>query len=470
MRDNRARMANILIIDDDSLVCDMLCSAVRGMGHSARAASSLSQGLREVTCADFDLVFLDVMLPDGNGLEAIEYVKACTPFPEVIIITGLGDADGAELAIRCGAWDYIEKPLSPSVFRLPLLRALQYREAKCGERKTHPLKLDGIVGKSRKIALCIEQLANAASGDANVLITGETGTGKELFAAAIHNNSRRSESDFVTVDCAALPSNIVESVLFGHEKGAFTGADRREIGLVKQADGGTLFLDEVGELPLSIQGAFLRVIQERTFRPVGSKQEVQSDFRLVAATNRDLEEMVRSGGFRKDLLYRLRAVSIELPPLREHLEDIKDLVLHLVAELCERYGIGMKGFTPELIDCLVEYEWPGNVRELRHAIESAISSAGDDPILFPQHLPPNIRVHLARRNLSRGRESGTQPISLETFKQRRLQALDGIELSYLQDLMSLTGWDIRKACRISDLSRPRLYGLLRKHGLTREKS
>lgn len=463
-------MANILIIDDDPLVCSMLCDAMKAMGHSALSASSLSDGLRTVARASFDLVFLDVMLPDGNGLEAIEHVKGSASSPEVIIITGLGDADGAELAIRCGAWDYIEKPLTPSIFRLPLLRALQYREAKSNEKKPHALKLDGIVGKGRKIAACIEQLASASAGDANVLITGETGTGKELFATAIHSNSHRAEFNFVTVDCAALPSNIVESVLFGHEKGAFTGADRRETGLVKQADKGTLFLDEVGELPLSVQGAFLRVIQERTFRPVGSKQEIRSDFRLVAATNRDLEAMVRAGGFRKDLLYRLRAVSVELPPLREHLEDIKDLVLHLLAELCERYGIGMKGFTPELIDYLLAYEWPGNVRELRHALESAVASAGDDPILFPQHLPPNIRVHLARRNLSKGREAGGQTSSLETFRERRLSALDAVELRYLQDLMSVTAWDIPKACRISDLSRPRLYGLLRKHGLAREKS
>jgi len=463
-------MANILIIDDDPMVCGMLCNAMQGMGHFASAASSLTEGLQEVASASFDLVFLDVMLPDGNGLEAIERVKASASSPEVIIVTGLGDADGAELAIRSGAWDYIEKPLTPSVFRLPLLRALQYRDAKSDGRRPHPLKLDGIVGKSRKLVSCIEQLASAAAGDANVLITGETGTGKELFAAAIHSNSRRSGHNFVTVDCAALPANIVESVLFGHEKGAFTGADRREAGLVQHADGGTLFLDEVGELPLSVQGAFLRVIQERVFRPVGSKQEVQSHFRLVAATNRDLEEMVRAGGFRKDLLYRLRAVSIELPPLREHPEDIKDLVLYLVAELCERYGIGMKGFTPELIECLITYEWPGNVRELKHALESAIASSGDDPILFPQHLPPNIRVDLARRNLARGRETAVRPASLETFRERRLSALDAVELRYLQDLMSIAGWDIRKACRISGLSRPRLYGLLRKHGIAREKS
>jgi two-component system NtrC family response regulator len=461
-------MASVLIIDDDPLVCRMLCDAFKGLGHLATVSSSLEDGLKRVASEPFDIVFLDVMLPDGNGLEAIERVKGSESSPEVIIITGLGDPDGAELAIRSGAWDYIEKPLTLSIFRLPFMRALQYREAKAEGKRHLPLKLDGIVGRSHKIASCIEKLANAATSEANVLITGETGTGKELFAAAIHSNSDRSAANFVTVDCAALPSNIVESVLFGHEKGAFTGADRRETGLVKQADGGTLFLDEVGELPLPIQGAFLRVIQERTFRPVGSKREEQSNFRLVAATNRNLDTLVQSGGFRKDLLFRLRAVCIELPPLREHPEDIRDLVLHFVAELCERYGIGMKGFTPELIECFLAYDWPGNVRELRHAMESAIASAGNEPILFPQHLPSNIRVYLARRNLVRSREPATHPASLETFRERRLSSLEAIERRYLQDLVSLTGWDIKEACRTSGLSRPRLYGLLRKHGLARE--
>lgn len=463
-------MADILIIDDDQEISGMLSAAVRDMGHRVQSAFTLSAGREEFSSASFDVVFLDVVLPDGNGLQAIEKMRETEFPPEIIIITGAGDPDGAELAIRNGAWDYIEKPLSLSAISLSLLRALQYREIKSSSRKPVPIILEGIIGNSRKIKSCIEIVAQAITSDANVLITGETGTGKEIFSYAIHCNSARSRGNFVTVDCGALPSTIVESVLFGHEKGAFTGADRFQTGLVRQADGGTLFLDEVGELPLSIQKAFLRVIQERAFRPVGSKRELKSDFRLVAATNRNLDEMVKAGSFRKDLLFRLRSISIDLPPLRERPEDINDLVVHFVAQLCERCRSGMKGFTPEFIDYLMEYSWPGNVRELKHALESAVAAAGDGPLLFQQHLPANIRIHLARGSLLGKKGIEKTPLILEKFKAERQSAIEATEHRYLQNLMKSTRWDIKQACKISGLSKPRLYNLLRKHGVTREKT
>ncbi len=463
-------MANILIIDDDQSVTQMLSRVVSEMGHKVSVASTVSEGLEIASSASFDVVFLDVMLPDGNGLELIDTLRGIESPPEIIIITGAGDPDGAELAIRNGAWDYIEKPLTVSVVSLPLLRALQYRESKVTSKKPVPLKLDGFIGSSKRIKSCIETLAHAAASEANVLITGETGTGKELFSRGIHSNSRRSCENFVTVDCAALPSTIVESVLFGHEKGAFTGANSFQTGLVKQADGGTLFLDEVGELPLSVQKAFLRVIQERSFRPVGGKQELKCDFRLIAATNRNLEEMVKSGDFRKDLLFRLRSIHIHLPVLRERPDDIKDLVIYFLNHFCERYGMGMKGFTPEFIDSFCAYEWPGNVRELKHALESALAAAGDDPTLFPQHLPANIRIHLARKGLCRKKEKEKIAQLPKAFKESRQFAIEATENLYLQDLMSFTLWDVKKACHISCLSRPRLYGLLQKYGVTRERT
>ncbi|MHC1728849.1 MAG: sigma-54-dependent transcriptional regulator [Syntrophobacteraceae bacterium] len=462
-------MAYILIIDDDPEISGMLSLAVTEMGHRVQSASTLSSGLEEFAMARFDVVFLDVMLPDGNGLQAIDKIKETDFPPEVIIITGAGDPDGAELAIRNGAWDYIEKPLSLSAVSLSLLRALQYREIKSSSRKPVPISLKGIIGNSWKIRSCLETLAQAAGSDANVLITGETGTGKELFSHAIHSNSLRCRGNFVIVDCAALPSTIVESVLFGHEKGAFTGADRDQTGLVKQADGGTLFLDEVGELPGSIQKAFLRVLQERAFRPVGSKKEVKADFRLVAATNRNLDDMTGTGAFRKDLLFRLRSISIDLPPLREHPEDIKDLVVHFVAQLCNSCHIGMKGYTPEFIDCLREYSWPGNVRELKHALECAVAAAGDSHILFQQHLPTNIRIHLAKNSLAKKEPPKEDPFRSETFKAKRQSAVDSAEHRYLEELMKATKWDIKQACGISGLSKPRLYNLLRKYGITRHK-
>ena len=233
--------------------------------------------------------------------------------PEIIVITGMGHPDEAELAIKSGAWDYIEKPASFEAIKLPLIRALEYRAERKPKAPT-VLKRNGIIGDSEEITACLELLSQAADSDANVLITGETGTGKELFAKVIHANSRRAKSNFVVVDCTALPETLVESVLFGHARGAFTGAETSEEGLVRQAHGGTLFLDEIGELPVLIQKRFLRVIQEHRFRAVGGRREISSDFRLMAATNRDLEDMVREGRFREDLLFRLRTIADRFAP------------------------------------------------------------------------------------------------------------------------------------------------------------
>jgi len=297
-------------------------------------------------------------MPDGSGLEIIPKLKAVRSSPEIIAITGLGDPDEAEIAIQNGAWDYIEKPASFETLKLPIIRALEYRAERRPGNSSTVLKRNGIIGDSRRITSCLEILAQAASSNVNVLITGETGTGKELFAKAIHSNSSRAGRNFVVVDCTALPETLVESVLFGHARGAFTGADRSEEGLIKQADGGTLFLDEIGELPFLIQKRFLRVIQEHRFRPVGGRQETESDFRLVAATNRNLESMVREGRFREDLFHRLRTISIELPPLRELLEDIKKLTVFYMNALCERFGIVPKGASPEFWEVVTAYKWP----------------------------------------------------------------------------------------------------------------
>ena len=235
---------------------------------------------------------------------------------------------------------------------------------------------------------CLELLVQAVGGDGNVLITGETGTGKELFAKAIHSHSPRAHKNFVVVDCGALPETLIESTLLGFEKGTFTGAERSQEGLIKQADGGTLFLDEVGELPLALQKAFLRVLQERRFRPLGAKQEVTSDFRLIAATNRDLEDMVGKDLFREDLLYRLRTLAIDIPPLRLRPEDVTELFFYYLPRLSKKAGMETKGFSPEFLEMLHRYPWPGNVRELIGALEAAIHSTGPSHILYPAHLPP----------------------------------------------------------------------------------
>lgn len=467
-------MPKVLIIDDDRVFCDMLSLRVKQMGLEVACALTLKEGLAEVVSTAFDIVFLDVRMPDGSGLEILPQVKATPSTPEVIIITGQGDADGAEIAIKNGAWDYIEKPSTMQQMVLPLSRALQYREEKLAKRPPLVLKRDNIVGNSPLMSSCLDLLAQAAGGVANVLITGETGTGKELFAQAIHENSDRDGRRFVVVDCTALPESLAESMLFGHVKGAFTGAHRTRDGLIRQADGGTLFLDEVGELPLNTQKTFLRVLQEHRFRPIGSKEEVESHFRLISATNRDLDKMAVEGSLRQDLLFRLRAFAIRLPPLRERREDIKDVVLYHTAKLCERDGLAMKGFSPEFFDALSAYDWPGNVRELVNTLESALNAARQENILFPTHLPVHIRVRMVRnafeketRPLSATTETALRPTTFPAMKTLRETAVAAAERQYLEELMALTEGNINEACRISQLSRTRFYALLRKHGMHR---
>jgi len=461
--------ARVLVIDDDKFICDWISSAVSQLGHHPFCSHTLKEGFREVQGDSFDIVFIDVRLPDGSGLDIMPKIKASRSSPEIIVITALGNPDEAELAIQNGAWDYLEKPASVEALKLPILRALEYRAERKSGKPPIPLKRKDIIGNSQKIFSCLELLSQAAGSDANVLITGETGTGKELFAKAIHSNSARAKRNFVVVDCTALPETLVESVLFGHARGAFTGAERSEEGLIKQADGGTLFLDEIGELPFIIQKRFLRVIQEHRFRPVGGRQEIKSDFRLVAATNRNLESMARQGLFREDLFFRLRTLLIELPPLKELPEDIKELTTFYMDSLCKRFGIVPKGASPEFWNIVTEYKWPGNVRELIQALEKALLAAKDEPLLFPKHLPTYIRIQVARNSFPTKPAAAAAPETRPPmpddppeWKEIRKAAVSEAEQRYLKDLISFVGGDVNKACRISGLSRSRFYALLRK--------
>jgi two-component system, NtrC family, response regulator len=468
-------MSNILLIDSDQKFLTSADEAVKHMGHRITCVQNLSDGLEVLADGSFDVVLLSSSLPDGKGIDGLPKILEASSAPEVILLTDSGNPDEAELAIRNGAWDYIERPPTAKALTLPLTRVLQYRAKKavlqaplvCGEGG-----FKDIVGSSGAMKACVNLLAMAASGNANVLISGETGTGKELFAWAIHKNSSRAGKRFVVVDCASLPETLVESILFGYQKGAFTGAQTSNEGLIKRADGGTLFLDEVGELPLSTQKSFLRVLHERRFRQVGGTQEIRSDFRLIAATNRDLDEMVQQQVFRKDLLFRVRAFGIELPSLRQHLEDIGELASYLVGELCKSYGIPKKGFSTDFVDVLANYQWPGNVRELVNALERAISAALNEPVLFPKHLPTYVRVQLARASV------GIQPFSNEMqdepheeskqlgrLAEVREAAMVEVERNYLRELVSVTGSDIAEACLVSGLSRSRLYALLKKYNI-----
>ncbi len=462
-------MARILIIDDDFAFCKLLCAFASELAHDAECTHTIKDALLRLSATSFDVVYLDVRLPDGNGLDIISDIKSNRTFPEVVIITGNGERNGAEIAIQNGVWDYLKKPVSISKLALQLNGILKYREAK-KRRKGEPavLKRDGIIGESNEIKKCLNLVLDASKSDASVLIEGETGTGKELFAKAIHLNSRRRNKNFVAVDCGALTKPLVGSVLFGHKKGAFTGADQSHQGLIEQADKGTLFLDEAGELPLSIQVAFLRSLQEHKVRPVGSKTEISSDFRLITATNRDLNKGIDQGIFRKDLLYRLNTIMIDLPPLRKRRSDIKDLATYYIGLFCNQYKYKTKGYSGDFIEILTLYDWPGNIRELANALELAVCSAGQEDILYPIHLPANIRIQSTFRFLKEQSQGEYQipdsnsnlntSINLRAF-------LKETEKQYLIDLVFATRGSIKEICLISGLSRSALYERLKEYNI-----
>lgn len=479
-------MARILIIDDDFEICETMESLITRLTHECDAAHTLDEGLRRARKVDYDVIFLDVRLPDGNGLDILPDLMALSAPPEVIILTGKGDPDGAELAIKGGVWDYLLKPSSVREISLTLGRALKYHEEKRGQSGAGDLDLSGVVGESPSIKASFNLLSQAARSDTNVLITGQTGTGKELFASTIHENSNRKNGNFVVVDCAGLTESLLESTLYGHRKGAFTGAQADRIGLVKLADGGTLFLDEVGEMPLSMQKAFLRVLQERTFRPVGDTREQTSNFRLVAATNRDLDKMVEQGEFRSDLLYRLKTMHIHLPPLMQRPEDIRALCIFRVRQLCKHYDLPTKTFGSDFHPALESYGWPGNVRELFNILERAVVASGTEKTLYAMHLPRELRIQIAKQQIESMTGSGVvadhgahaasdpirkigQDIFEDIFDEElpTLREFKGMaEKVYLSELIRQCNGELPRILKASKLSRSHFYSLLKKYGLS----
>lgn len=459
-------MARVLIIDDDHAYSGMLIRQMAALGHQIRHSETWCDGQAALTSFEPDIVFLDVWLPDANSLDHLHQLKSAPEAPEVVVITGIGDEAAAELAIRAGVWDYWQKGRAVSELVSMVGRALEHRTHRLNRRTCRSLDLQGLVAESPAMAGCLERLTEAAMSDVPVLLRGETGTGKEQVALAIHRNSVRAKKPFVVVDCAALNENLVESALFGHDKGAFTGASSDRGGLVRQAHEGTLFLDEVGELPANMQKAFLRVLQEKRFRPVGSDRELTSDFRLLAATNRDLGQMVEAGSFREDLFFRLRSMEMVLPPLRERGQDALTIAENVMTSACQRLALPGKTLSSSFAYALAHYPWPGNVRELRQAVECAVVSAGQETTLEPVHLPMQIRVQAARAAVKAGlnQKSGTKDSdSYPTLVATR----DATIASYLVRLIQDTEGDMDKACRYADVSRSRLYELLRIHGVGR---
>lgn len=460
-------MAKILVIDDEAPILRLLDDLFSDEGHRVSLASTAQDGLAASKKARFDLIITDVRLPDGDGLDLLPQLLSSPGNPEVVIMTGYGDPDGAELAITKGAWDYLEKPPSMSQVILVVNRALQYRRTKQNKQVVN-LNREGLIGESPAFMACLDSLAEAAASRSPVLITGPTGTGKEVFAKSLHRNSPRSDYPFIVADCASIPEKLVESHLFGHVKGAFTGADSSAKGLIMQAHEGTLFLDEIGELPIDMQRNLLRVLETMTFRPVGSDKEEYSDFRLVAATNRNLDAMVERGEFRRDLFFRLQGFQITLPKLIERDGDIRLIANHHIQKFCQLNNMPAKSMGPDFLQVLESHEWPGNVRELMHLIETAMHRAGAETELFAKHLPTKFRGQIARSSV-RGQEFDEKPkgsANLSTFREHRQQALDDIEKNYLESLIAESKGSLSDAMKISELGKTRLYNLLKKHGLS----
>lgn len=462
-------IGKVLIIDDDEQICRFLSEIFSRMAFEVLYRVNLAEGLKQIYSDSIDVLFLDVNLPDGNGIDAIEMIRK-QPFPpEIIIITGDEDPDGAELAMQSKAWDYISKRGSHKKFKFALERAFEYRRQKQSRLSRQTIDRSDIIGDSRLISECINQIAIAAIDDFPVIITGETGTGKELFSRAIHDNSKRSVNDFIVVDCASLPEHLVESTLFGHAKGAFTNAVADKTGLMALADGGTLFLDEVGELPLSLQRKFLRALQEKKFRPVGGKREISSDFRLLCATHRDLKTMVKEKKFREDLFFRLFSMSINLPPLKTRKSDIRLIVEHRL-----KTGVARKKrftLSKDFLDELEIYDWPGNVRELMNTIDLIRGETVDGATLYPHHLPEHIRAFNMRHKFNKPGKGKNADGSQEVSGQTNLPLLkfkEHIEQSkehYIQRLLLAAQGDKKEACRISGLSMGHLYRLLQQFNL-----
>jgi len=451
--------------------------AVREMRSlcSCHAADDF-QDLRTDLLEKCEAVILDLHLSKDTHLSFFRKNMEQPRRPAVIVVTDEKDPDLIKTAITLGAWDYFHKPVFWKRLRESVGRALE-ASSTLSAINDDDFKRCGIVGSSRSISSCLVTIASFARSNSSVLIYGETGTGKELFSRAVHLNSPRSHKPFVIIDCAALPENLVESTLFGHEKGAFTTADKKHPGLIRQAHGGSLFLDEIGELSLNTQKLFLRVLQERRFRPVGSATEIFCNFRLIAATNKDLERMCAEGTFRRDLLFRLHSFALTLPPLKSREEDVMELMYYFLDRICKKHGLENKQPSPEVIDAFAGYSWPGNVRELINTLEHTAITARHEPVIQPEHLPLPLKVFCKQQTMEKdmmqaltGNQAPALKEKFPKIKEYREQALARIEKKYLEELMQASGKHMPTACSISGLSRPRLYAMLKKYGLSPVKS
>ena len=367
----------ILVVDDDLAHRTMLRTLLSGWGHAVDEADDGSTAIAHIHDKPVDLILMDVRMVKVSGLEALAEIKAFNPAIPIIIMTAYASVETAVEALKKGAYDYLTKPLDFDELRLAIERAMDHSHLKkenrlLRERLDSRFDRRSLIGRSLAMTTLLETVAQVAPSEATVLITGESGTGKEMIAGAIHFNSLRKEGPFIRINCAAITETLLESELFGHEKGSFTGADRRKEGKFRQADGGSIFLDEVSEMSLAMQVKLLRVLQEREITRVGGDEVLKVDVRIIAATNRNLFQDIAAGRFREDLYYRLNVVALHMPPLRNRREDIPLLAQHFLERFAEQNHRTIRGFTPQAMDRLLKYAWPGNVRELMNAVERGV--------------------------------------------------------------------------------------------------
>ncbi|HTX16724.1 MAG TPA: sigma-54 dependent transcriptional regulator [Candidatus Baltobacteraceae bacterium] len=449
--------ASILIVDDESGIRESLGALLRDEGYDVEEVASGEECLERLKRRNFDLVLLDVWLTGMDGLNTLERMQTQGGAPMVVMISGHGNIETAVRATKLGAFDFIEKPLSVEKVMLVARNALEYLRL---EEENRRLRAEleekhQILGASVPMKALRQQIALTAPTNGRVLIYGESGTGKELVARALHENSPRSAMPFVEVNCAAIPEELIESEMFGHRKGSFTGASEDKVGKFQKADGGTLFLDEVGDMSLKTQSKVLRVLEEQRVEPLGSNRQVNVDVRVIAATNKKLEDEIGRNTFREDLFYRLNVIPFYVPPLRERTEDLPVLAAHFLNEFCEAYGKRAKDFTGPAMEVLLAYPWPGNVRELRNLVERLVIMC-PSPKIEPHHLPPE---------LFRGASKSPQK-PYESLQEAR----SAYERDFVLRKLEESRWNMTKAAAALGLERSHLYRKMRSLGIAPSKA
>jgi two-component system response regulator PilR (NtrC family) len=451
----------ILVVDDEKSMCDFLEIMLQKEGYEVISTTSGEKALELLDNNLYSMILTDVKMPGADGFAVLRKAKEVSPDTVVIMITAYGSPEGAVTAIKEGAYDYVTKPFRVEEVKLTIKKALERsnlikENIRLRQAVEERYKFWNLIGKSPKMQRVYELVEKVAQTKANVLITGESGTGKELVAKAIHYNSVRKDGSFVTLNCGAIPENLLESELFGHMKGSFTGAIANKRGLLEMAEGGTLFMDEIGELPLPLQVKLLRVIQEREFKRVGGTDDIKVNVRIISASNQDLQQKVAHGTFREDLFYRLNVIQIKIPPLRERKEDITLLMNHFVQKYSTETGKKIEGITPEAMELLVGYDFPGNVRELENIIERSITLETATTIT-----ERHIRSYLNERMISKG-----TPPSLEIPEEGidLNKVVEDLEKAFILKALEQTGGIKKKAAEILGMNFRAMRYKLAKYG------